>query len=136
MNTGRFAISLHLLTLLNKFPEDVLSSEYLAGSININAVLVRKELSNLKRHGLVDSREGKNGGAFLAKPARQILLSDVYEAVRETSFLGKSKNTPNPKCVVGKEINKHLDRLYDDVEEALIAKLGKTTLADFSKKFG
>ena len=135
MNNGRFSISLHILTLLDKFPGTPLTSEHIAGSININPVLVRKEISNLKKHGLVESKEGKSGGAFLVKPSRQIFLSDVYDAVRETSLLGKSKNTPNPKCLVGKQINKHLDTLYSDAEEALVDKFRKVTLADFSKKF-
>jgi predicted transcriptional regulator len=44
-------------------------SDYLAGSINVNAVLVRKELSNLIKNHLVISQEGKNGGYKLAKPS-------------------------------------------------------------------
>lgn len=135
MNNGRFAISIHILTLLDKANGELLSSEYLAGSININPVLVRKELSNLRQHGLVTSKEGKNGGAALAKPASQILLSAVYEAVRQSPFLGVAKNTPNPACPVGRQINGHLENLYEDAEKALLARLGQTTLADFSGQF-
>jgi Rrf2 family protein len=111
------------------------SSEYLAGSININPVLVRKEISNLKKHGLVESKEGKSGGFTLAKPPKQIRLSEVYEAVRQSPILGKIKNKPNPSCEVGKQIGKHLDGLFDDAENALVKSLGQQTLADFAKKF-
>jgi Rrf2 family protein len=135
MNNGRFAISLHILTLLERFKGTLLSSEYIAGSININPVLVRKEISNLRKHGLIESKEGKSGGSSLAKPARQIHLSEIYEAVRQTPVLGQSKNSPNPKCEVGKQINSHLEDLYKDVDDALIKKLSKVTLADFSRKF-
>ena len=135
MNSGRFSISLHILTLLDSSPDELISSEYLAGSININPVLVRKEISNLKTRGLVASKEGKNGGFSLAKPSKQILLSDIYEAVRQAPILGKTKNDPNPKCPVGKQINKHLDDLFEDAEQVLIKNLSKTTLADFTKKF-
>jgi len=135
MNNGRFSISMHILTLLEKSPNEVVSSDLLAGSININPVLVRKEIINLRKHGLVESREGKSGGSYLAKPAKEILLSEVYEAVRQNPVLGQNKNKPNPKCPVGKQIDKHLDNLSIEVEEAMLKKLGKTTLADFSKKF-
>jgi Rrf2 family protein len=135
MNNGRFAISLHILTLLTRFKGDLLSSEYIAGSININPVLVRKELGNLRKHGLVESKEGKNGGSTLAKPASQISLSDVYKAVRQAALLGQNKNKPNPKCEVGKQINTHLQDLYEETEQSLIQRLAKTTLADFSKRF-
>lgn len=135
MNNGRFAIALHILTLLDKANGELLSSEYLAGSININPVLVRKELSNLRNHGFVISKEGKNGGSALAMAAQKITLGAVYESVRQISLLGHQKNTPNPKCPVGKDINMHLDNLYNDTEKVLIAQLSKQTLADFSHQF-
>lgn len=135
MNNGRFAIALHILTLLEKTKGEVLSSEYLAGSININPAMVRKELVNLRNHGFVQSKEGKNGGSWLAISPDQITLGAVYQSVRQHSLLGQQKNSPNPKCPVGKDINKHLDNLYQDTEMVLIHQLNKETLADFSQKF-
>lgn len=135
MNNGRFPISLHILTLLASAEGELLSSDYIAGSININPVLVRKEISNLRNHGLIESKEGKNGGATLAKPAEKIRLSEVYHAVQQASLLGNSKNKPNPDCPVGKQINQHLDRLYEEIEGALLHKLEKMSLADFLRQF-
>ncbi len=135
MSNSRFAISLHILCLLKQGDGEAQSSEWIAGSININPVLVRKELSNLKKHGLVTNKEGKNGGSYLAKPASKIYLSEVYKAVRQVSVLGTKRTDPNPKCKVGKQINKHLDNLYSEVEEALIKKLSKKTLAEFTATF-
>lgn len=135
MNNGRFPISLHILTLLATREGELLSSEFIAGSININPVLVRKELSNLRQHGLVDSKEGKNGGASLARPATKILLSEIYLAVRQSALLGNSKNRPNPDCNIGRQINQHLDHLYEETEKALLHKLGKTSVADFLREF-
>ena len=135
MNNGRFAIALHILTLLEKAKGELLSSEYLAGSININPVLVRKELSNLRNCGFVTTKEGKGGGSTLARAAKDISLGAIYESVKQVSLLGHQKNTPNPKCPVGKDINKHLDNLYNDTEKVLIAQLSKQTLADFSHQF-
>lgn len=135
MNNARFAISLHILTLLEKAKGEVISSEYLAGSININPVLVRKELITLKNAGFVDSKEGKNGGSFLAKPADSISLDQVYIAVRQNNLLGTSKNEPNPNCSVGRQINQHLNALYEETENVLLKQLSKKTLADFSREF-
>lgn len=134
MNNVRFATAMHILTLLAMQPGELMSSEYIAGSINVNAAVVRKELSNLRNCGLVESKEGKGGGSMLAKPAEQILLSDIYQVVRQSSLLGRS-NDPNPACPVGQQINAHLEELYSEAEQALIQKLGKKTLADFSKQF-
>lgn len=135
MNNSRFAISVHILTLLAGAKGELLSSEYIAGSININPVLVRKELSNLSKHHLVASKEGKNGGVYLNKPAADIRLSDVYAAVKQSPLLGVAKNEPNPQCPIGKQIKKHLNTVYNDAENALIARLSATTLEIFLKQF-
>ncbi|GAB4041319.1 Rrf2 family transcriptional regulator [Spirosoma gilvum] len=132
---GRFAISMHILTLLAKANGEWITSDFLAGSININPVLVRKEIINLRKKGLVISREGKNGGTILAKPASQIRVSDVFLATRQGMVLGSARNSPNPDCPVGKQINRHLDNLYQEAEEALIRNLGVSTLDDFAHRF-
>src|SRR5256885_1030655 len=130
MNNGRLATSIHILTLLAMQKDELLSSEYIADSININPVQVRKEISNLRQHGLIESKEGKGGGSTLARPARQIMLADVFRSVRQSPLLGRSHDT-NLKCPIGKQINEHIESLYSDAEEAMIRKLEKMSLADF-----
>jgi Rrf2 family protein len=134
MNNGRFATALHILTLLQIKKDELLSSEYIAGSINVNPVIVRKEISNLRANGFIESKEGKGGGYSLGKPASQIRLSDVYRSVNDVPILGRS-NDPNPDCVVGRQINVHLKELFSTADEAFLKQLGKTTVADFSKRF-
>ncbi|WP_412465631.1 Rrf2 family transcriptional regulator [Pedobacter sp. KLB.chiD] len=135
MSTSRFPIALHILTLLNEAKGSVVSSAYLAGSINVNPVLVRKEIMNLRQHGFVESKEGKGGGSFLAKNAKDINLGEVYQSVSGSKILGQHKNEPNPKCPIGRQINQHLDTLYSAAEQALINNLSKQTLADFAAMF-
>ncbi|WP_205508857.1 Rrf2 family transcriptional regulator [Longitalea arenae] len=134
MNNGRFATALHILTLLHIKKDELLSSEYIAGSINVNPVIVRKEISNLREHGFIESKEGKGGGYYLGKPASQIRLSDIYRSVNDSPILGRS-NDPNPDCIVGKQINSHLKELYTKADEAFLKQLAKNTVADFSQKF-
>ena len=133
-NNVRFSTSLHILTLLAHGKGELVSSEYLAGSINVNAAIIRKELSNLRKHGLVESKEGKGGGNKLAKAAGSILLSDIYQAVRESPLLGR-KNSPNPDCLIGRQINGHLETLFIASEQSLLDNLSRQTLAGFTRKF-
>jgi Rrf2 family protein len=135
MQNSCFSISIHILTLLAKAERGLLSSEFMAESININPVLVRKELINLRKHKLVESKEGKNGGVYLSRSPGNIYLSEIYMAVMPSALLGKSKNKPNPNCNVGKQINTHLDSLFSDAENALIRQLEKVTLKKFVQKF-
>lgn len=135
MISGKFAITIHILTLLTKFPNDFLSSEFIAGSMNLNPVLVRKEIANLKAHHIVESKEGKNGGTKLSKSASNITLKEIFEMTFDNINLGYAKNQPNPDCPVGKKINQNLAELYADMNEKVSLQLTKISLEDFSNQF-
>ncbi|WP_342645271.1 Rrf2 family transcriptional regulator [Mucilaginibacter sp. CSA2-8R] len=133
--TGRFQIAVHILTLLHSAGAESLSSDYMAGSININPVLVRKELSGLRKAGLVQSKEGNTGGYTLAKPAQQISIADIYNAVAQAPLLGKARNLPNPACPIGLQINQHMDTLNEQINEVVVEHLGHQTLEQFYNQF-
>jgi Rrf2 family protein len=132
---GRYQIAVHILTLLHSAGDGSLSSDYMAGSININPVLVRKELSNLRKAGLVQSKEGNMGGYVLAKPAGQISMADVYNAVEQSPLLGKARNAPNPKCTIGQQISSHMDTLNMHLRNVVTENLGQQTLEQFYNQF-
>ncbi|REG98486.1 Rrf2 family transcriptional regulator [Flavobacterium aquicola] len=135
MISGKFAITLHILTLLSKFPDDYLSSDFIAGSMNLHPVLVRKEIANLKKNNIVESKEGKNGGTRLLKSTSKITLDDIFKMTFDTVTLGFSKNKPNPDCPIGRQINENLENLYEDINQRIGLQLSGITLEDFSNKF-
>ena len=135
MNNTRFATNIHIMTLLAKEPEKFLTSEWIAGSININPVIVRKELSILKKFGLIESRQGKDGGARILKNAVEISITEIYEVVRNSEILGKKNLNPNPKCTVGKDINKNLNVLFSETENVVQQFLMNKKLSDFMNQF-
>jgi DNA-binding IscR family transcriptional regulator len=135
MISGKFAITVHILTLMTRYPEEYLSSEFIATSMNINPVLVRKEMANLKKHNIVESREGKFGGTRLAKPAAEITLEDIFNLTFDCVSLGYAKNDPNPNCPIGKKINSNLDGLYKDINQKICCQLKGITLTNFSEQF-
>ncbi len=135
MYNVKLATSLHILTLLCSADGGWLTSDFIASSVNVHPAIIRKEISNLREHGLVISKEGKGGGSALAKPAKDIKLSDIYKAVMQQQSLLGRVNNPNPTCPIGKNINKHLDDIYVEAENTLIRKLSKTNLLNFAKQF-
>ncbi|HQC07549.1 MAG TPA: Rrf2 family transcriptional regulator [Kaistella chaponensis] len=135
MNNTRFATNIHIMTLLAKEPEKFLTSEWIAGSININPVIVRKELIILKKFGLIESRQGKDGGARILKNAVEISITEIYEVVRNSEILGKKNLNPNPKCTVGKDINKNLNVLFSETENVVQQFLMNKKLSDFMNQF-
>src|SRR6218665_1070608 len=129
MINGRFAISIHILSLLST--EESMSSEYIADSININPVLVRKELTRLRKANLIETKEGKNGGSSLACSPKKITLADVYKATYEKPLFNHSKNKPNPKCPMGKRIGEIMEEVNDEAEAALLKKLNSISIEKF-----
>ena len=135
MNNTRFATAVHILTLLADNDGEWVSSEWIGGSININPVMVRRELKVLHDAGLVQSRKGKEGGTRLQKPSHKITLADVYSIVKNSDVLGKKNLGANPKCPIGKNINKNLTGIFKNVDALVVKELGQKTLKDFLKQF-
>lgn len=135
MNNTRFATAIHIMTLMAESPQEWLTSEWMAGSISINPVIVRKELSVLREAGLIVSRQGKEGGSRLAGNAEEIRISAIYLAVKNTEVLGKKNNNPNPACPVGKEINDHLKTLFSETDQLVLNFLGNKSLKEFCDQF-
>lgn len=135
MNNTRFATAIHIMTLLAKSPQEWLTSEWMAGSININPAVVRKEISVLREAGLITSRKGKEGGSQLSKGADSITISEIYSAVKNSEVLGKKNNNPNPVCSVGCEINNHLNDLFVETDQLVVKFLGDKSLKQFTDQF-
>ncbi|MGJ1496777.1 Rrf2 family transcriptional regulator [Sphingobacterium spiritivorum] len=129
-----FATATHIIALLMLERDTWLSSDYIAGSININPVVVRKEITKLKEAQLVISKEGKNGGVRIAEDIKKKTLADVYKATLASDEKGKYNN-PNPNCPVGKNINNYLTIVYNDIEEQHIAYLNQISIQDLSSYF-
>ena len=135
MSNTRFSTALHVLTLLAKNQEDWVSSDYIAGSICINPVMVRRELSSLNEAGLIYSRKGKDGGSKLSKKPEEISLGEVYLAVKNSEILGKKNKDTNSNCPVGSRINRKLEELSHEADRLLRQYLDKKSLAEFAKGF-
>ncbi|TDX87071.1 Rrf2 family transcriptional regulator [Epilithonimonas xixisoli] len=135
MSNTRFATAIHIMTILAKNPQAFLTSDWLAGSINVNPVIVRKELINLKKSGLVESRQGKDGGVRIGKDAENINVAEIYEAIKNSEVLGKKNLNPNPLCSVGKDINENLNQLFSETDDLVFQFLKDKKLSDFTNQF-
>lgn len=134
MLNSRFAIQVHIISLL-AISKDAITSEFIAGSINCNAVLVRKELSILKKAGLIETLEGKNGGVKLLQEPQKIYLDDLFKITYDGAELfAGNKNEPNPLCPIGRNINGMMSQINAKIEIGLLKELHKTSIADLVKK--
>ena len=119
--TSRFTIAVHILTCIEMFQDERrVTSDFLAGSTGVNAVIIRNVLSQLREVGIVSTRQG-SGGASLAKPLNEISFYDIYQAVDcvDNSGLFHFHENPNPNCPVGRNIHAVMDDSLNDVQGAL-----------------
>ena len=126
---SRFAVAVHILTLIARSEGQPVTSEYIAGSVNTNPSLVRRLLSQMTRAGLTTSQMGTGGGALLARPAGQISLRDVYRAVDEGELFGLHRSS-RTRVPVGRNIQAMLETRFDAARRALEGELDRTTIAD------
>lgn len=127
MTSTRFAVAVHILTLL-ALKNEALTSDYIAGSVSTNPVVVRRILGALKQAGLVSAAQGPKGGFTLAAVAREINLRDVFEAVEEREVIAIHSGT-NHRCPVGRTIEDILGGVTERVEKAMLEELAGTNLA-------
>lgn len=111
-----------------------LTSDFLASSTNVNPVIVRKILGQLKTAGLVEVARG-SGGASISKPLEEITFLDIYKAVEcvGNGELFHFHENPNIQCPVGKNIHLILDDRLMQVQNAMEKELASITLADVQK---
>jgi Rrf2 family protein len=126
---SRYTVAIHILTLLAHVGDERLTSEYIAGSVNTNPVVIRRILASLRRANLVVSQGGSGGGWKMTKPARGITLRDVYRAVDDGDLFPMHTKAPNPKCPVGRNIQEALSEHYQEAQLALEKELERTTIA-------
>lgn len=133
--TSRFTVAVHaLLAILTLEGEYKMTSEFIASSVNVNPVVIRRTLLSLKAAGLVEVRAG-SGGARLTRAADQITLYDVYRAVDSVEgSLFNFHDNPNPQCPVGRNIHAVLDAHLLAAQAAMENELKAVTLADLRKQ--
>ena len=93
----KFSTAIHALLCAKFFENEKVTSEFIAGSINTNPVIVRRLLSTLKAAGLVNVAAGV-GGVSLAKEPKDINLLEIFNAVNEKEKLFKSTNCPRKRA--------------------------------------
>ncbi len=130
--SSRFTIAVHILECIKYFEGKIpVTSDFLSGSIGVNAVIIRRIISQLKAAGLVKVERGRNG-VISSRPLDEITLYDVYVAVEAVSSEGlfHFHENPNPKCPVGKNIHSMLDDSLREIQRAFEEKLKSIKLKD------
>ena len=103
MISSKFSVAVHILSLIDLL-EGKVTSELIAGSVNTNAVVIRRLMSLLGKAGIIESHPGVSG-MKLVRPLSEITFLDVYRAIElpENNGLFSLHQNPNPNCDVGRK---------------------------------
>ncbi len=132
--TSRFTVAVHTLLVIYHFEgKEKTTSEFIAASVNVNPVVIRRTLLSLKAAGMVEVKAG-SGGASIVKDLKDITLFDVYRAVDSVDGdIFHFHENPNPGCAVGRNVHAVLDTHLADAQRALENELKKVTLYDLAQ---
>lgn len=129
--SSRFAVAIHILTLLEINKDGINTSEYLSGSVNTNPVVIRRIMGMLNKAGFVEVRPGV-AGTKLSRELSEITLLDIYRAVHvvEEDSLFAVHEKPNLQCPVGRNIQNTIEPIFSSAQRAMEQTLQAVTLQD------
>ena len=130
----RFSSAIHTLIMIAG-AETPMTSDQIAEGVGTNASYIRKITGLLKKHGIIDSRQGISGFTLLVEPEELSLLR-VYQAIAETEqvHVFDLHQNPNDECIVGRHIQPVLTDVFRGIEEKAERELKNTTLSDCMQK--
>jgi Rrf2 family protein len=134
INPNWFGAAIQAVVYLARAEDAVCPSGAIADHMRSHAVFLRRVIATLCRAGLVEAREGRDGGYRLARPAAQITLADIYRAVKATdpaACAPATESTPSRGPVLELGVGVALDAVVAEAEERILGALTRHTLADF-----
>jgi DNA-binding IscR family transcriptional regulator len=128
----RFSVAIHVLLAVEVFKDQrKVTSDFIAGSVNTNPVVIRKIMGLLRDAGLIEIAAG-TGGIRLAREPGAISLLDIYraaESVKDGRLFRIHEDTA-PLCPVGGNIAELLEGRFLDAQAALEERLAGCSLGD------
>ncbi len=130
--SSRLTVAVHVLLCIEVFKDQrKVTSDFLASSVNVNPVVIRRILQQLKKAGIVRVTRG-SGGADTARPLKEITLLDLYHAVEcvDGEGLFHFHEDPNSLCPVGRNIHAVLDGRLEEIQRAMEEQMKLVTIRD------
>jgi Rrf2 family protein len=128
--SSRFAVAIHILTLMAWSEDEPLKSEQVAESVNTNPVVIRRMLCELSEAKLVVSQTGSTGGSRLSRRPSEITLRDVYHAVECPGVFSLHRQPASRHCPVGMNIEPVLGTVFEEANAAVEQVLAKISIRD------
>ncbi len=125
------SLSLHAAAVLARRPEQRISNQEIADSLRVSEHHLAKVMQQLGKAGIIRSTRGPHGGFELARPAEEVTMLQLFEAVEGP--LGDAECLLGPRVCDGGDCM--IGELVQSVHEHVREYLSGTTLAQLARRF-
>ena len=127
------SIGWHAMIILAASGDELCSTAEIAERLQVSGAHLSKVLQRLTRAGLVEAVRGPHGGFSLGKPAKDMTVLEIYEAIEgeleaKACLLSDKPLCPNGRCLLG--------GLHQSLHRQIKEHFQKTKLADLAGVFG
>lgn len=131
LNHKWFGLSLQALVVLTKNCTTC-SSATIAEKLQSEPTILRRILAKLAKENILETREGREGGYRLKKPAEQITLAEIYRALQVGEPLCNGMVDTTGLHPFGLEMKAAFSDIAEEIDNQVIQVLGRYTLADLA----
>lgn len=128
-----FGLALQALAFLAA-SDEVCPSRQIALNMKAGTTFMRRMMSPLVRAGLVEAREGRDGGYTLARPAERIRVADVYRALSMADPMASGLLESTSDCPNGQAVNALFREMTEQTERSMLEIYGRYTIADIAAR--
>lgn len=115
---SRLSVALHVLLHMSE-ADRTLTSEELAASLQMNAVVLRRTLSALRTAGIVRGDKGHGGGWALARDLAAVSLADVLDAIGSSTLFAIGPRDDRTRCPVEQAVDHAITTVLADAERQI-----------------
>jgi Rrf2 family protein len=115
---------------------EFISTQQIADTLNIPPSTSSVILRRLKKAGLIEAREGVNGGVRLAKLPGQITVLDIFEAVEQSGAMFQTNVNIAVSGEKSTRVQRAVSSVLTDAENQMKHSLQAVTIKDLMKSIG
>jgi Rrf2 family transcriptional repressor of oqxAB len=129
-----FGLALQALVILSKDSIQTCPSAELAVHLQSEATLLRRILATLVKGGILDTREGRDGGYRLRRNPHEITLAEVYTVLQVGDPLSFGIKETTGTHTFGKEMKSIFCELTAEMDRSLLEVLGRYTIGQIAER--
>jgi Rrf2 family protein len=124
----RLLTATYILSYVAANAPEVVTTERIAEQVDEHPTRVRQLVAALVKHGLLSASRGAAGGVSLRRPAAEISLRDVQEAVQDSSLLAFHLFEPKSEWAGKSRVHLVFENLRAELESRIHTYLAEHTL--------